>query len=184
MYAGQLLCEAFNYVLKHIIQEERPNLDLGDGYGFPSSHSQWMGYFASFLFCHFTFRHRFVSTGSRILDILRTIVLYWGIATVAGAVAYSRYHLTYHTARQVFWGFTIGIIFGTFYYSLVELIPARKPQSVLGRVKISLLSSPLFTWFRLRDSWDVWPDGGMEVQYGRWRAEWDAKRLGKDKKVS
>lgn len=120
MWAGQMLNEAFNWVLKHLFQEERPqgeyrillspstdNLcalylhrawnsttlsveDLGSGHGFPSSHSQWMGYFAAFLICHFTFRHRFVSTGWRILDLLRILILYSGILAVSMAVAYSR----------------------------------------------------------------------------------------------
>ena len=48
---------------------------MGSGYGFPSSHSQWMGYFGAFLLCHFTFRHRFVSLGSQLLDWLVKVVL-------------------------------------------------------------------------------------------------------------
>lgn len=130
MWAGQMLCEAFNWVLKHIIKEDRPNGELvpvygslldyaplgipsetgeigadehsaesmGPGYGFPSSHSQWMGYFAAFLLCHFTFRHRFVSTGFRVLDGARTLVLYTGIISWSAAVAYSR--CVYHFGRS------------------------------------------------------------------------------------
>lgn len=112
MWAGQMLCECFNYMLKHIIQEERPNREctqicaslcrltefecaehLGDGYGFPSSHSQWMGYFASFLFLHFTLRHRWTPTGFRTLDLARDVFLYAFIFVWAGAVAFSRYVL-------------------------------------------------------------------------------------------
>ena len=63
---------------------------MGPGYGFPSSHSQWMGYFAAFLLCHLAFRHRFAGTGSRVLDAARTLVICTGIAAWAGAVAYSR----------------------------------------------------------------------------------------------
>lgn len=108
-----MLCECFNYVLKHIIQQDRPSseslhclisahdisyehparvivADLGDGYGFPSSHSQWMGYFASFLFWHFTYRHRFASTGITIVDYARTVLLFTGIIGVSAAVAFSR----------------------------------------------------------------------------------------------
>ena len=50
-----------------------------------------MGYFAAFLVCHFTFRHRFVTTGSQILDMARNCLLYLGIVAWAGAVAFSRY---------------------------------------------------------------------------------------------
>ena len=136
MWAGQLLCEAFNWVLKHIVKEERPYRkfrapqysqrvlrrvagrlrsrrgalaqrslaqpphstkltfvcadDMGPGYGFPSSHSQWMGYFAAFLVCHFSFRHRFASTGSSLLDKARSLRLYTGIIGWSVAVAFSR----------------------------------------------------------------------------------------------
>ena len=49
---------------------------LDDGYGFPSSHSQWMGNFASFLALHFAPHHRFVSTSFRLLDVGHDVFLY------------------------------------------------------------------------------------------------------------
>ncbi|KAI0794443.1 PAP2-domain-containing protein [Fomes fomentarius] len=176
MWAGQMLCECFNYVLKHIIQQDRPSTDLGDGYGFPSSHSQWMGYFASFLFWHFTYRHRFTSTGFVLIDYVRTILLFTGILGVSVAVAFSRYYLSYHTIPQVFWGFGIGVLFGSTYYTLVEYLPTRYPSSLFGKLRTTLLKSPISAWFRLRDGWAVWADAGTEAQYWRWREEWDRKR--------
>ncbi|KAK7684389.1 hypothetical protein QCA50_012336 [Cerrena zonata] len=174
MWAGQMLCECFNYVLKKAIKQERPHLEMGDGYGFPSSHSQWMGYFATFLVCHFTFRHRFVTTGYRIIDSLRDILLYIFIISWSASVAFSRYYLTYHTAEQVLWGYTIGIVFGLLYYTAVELVPSRAPHGLLGSLKTRLLTSTIFTWFRIRDSWTIWSDGGLDPQYLRWRTTWDA----------
>ncbi|KAH9893415.1 PAP2-domain-containing protein [Cubamyces lactineus] len=181
MWAGQMLCECFNYVLKHIIQEERPNQDLGDGYGFPSSHSQWMGYFASFLVLHFAFQHRFITTGYRVLDVARGVLLYASIIALAGAVAFSRFHLSYHTAPQVLWGFGIGVAFGSTYYTFVEYIPRRRPKSVLGRLRTALLANPLSTWFRLRDGWAVWADSGTEAHWLQWREAWDRQRMGAKK---
>ena len=67
-----------------------PAEELGDGYGFPSSHSQWMGYFASFLVLHFSLRHRFVSTGFRFLDWARDVFLFTFIISWSVATAYSR----------------------------------------------------------------------------------------------
>ncbi|KAF9240607.1 hypothetical protein BU15DRAFT_73838 [Melanogaster broomeanus] len=63
MWAGQFLSEGLNFTLKHIVKAERPadsKLHL-NGYGFPSSHSQYMGYFGAFLISHMYFRHRFAS---------------------------------------------------------------------------------------------------------------------------
>ncbi|EJF57208.1 PAP2-domain-containing protein [Dichomitus squalens] len=177
MWAGQMLCEAFNWALKHIVREERPNHDLGDGYGFPSSHSQWMGYFLSFLILHFSLRHRFVPTGSKVLNWARDIFLFTFITSWSVGVAYSRYYLSYHTPKQVLYGFSIGVTFGTFYYLLTEFVPVRFPNSPLGRFRTALLTNPLSTWFRLRDGWSVWSDAGTEAQYLVWRKEWDRKRL-------
>jgi membrane-associated phospholipid phosphatase len=64
----------------------------GNGYGFPSSHSQYMGYFAAFLVCHMYFTHRFPSAGS-VLDALWRFIVYSVLYSWAGAVAYSRYVL-------------------------------------------------------------------------------------------
>ena len=107
MWAGQLGGEVLNLVLKHYIKQERPScaqnsekchsktnrrLDsAANGYGFPSSHSQYMGYFASFLMLHLYFRHRFSTTGSRILDQAWRAVIYLALILWALVVAYSRY---------------------------------------------------------------------------------------------
>ena len=87
-----------------------------------------------------------------------------------------RYYLSYHSATQVLWGFAIGVSFGSTYYLIVEFISTRWPHSLLGRFRTALLTNPLSTWFRLRDGWVVWSDAGTEVQYHRWREEWDQKR--------
>ena len=118
MLAGQLLCEASNYVLKHSFKQPRPNGSscvsdptkpvvvtavvltallftwadgMGDGYGFPSSHSQWMAYFATFLICHVRFRHRFTPTGNGPMDLLLRLAVVLGLIAWAGGVAYSRW---------------------------------------------------------------------------------------------
>ena len=49
-----------------------------------------MGYFASFLVLHFALRHRFMSTGFRILDVARDVLLYAFIVAWSVAVAFSR----------------------------------------------------------------------------------------------
>ena len=186
----------------HVLMLHLCTEDLGDGYGFPSSHSQWMGYFASFLFLHFSLRHRWVSTGSTVLDYARDVLLFAFILSWSAAVAFSRYvplrshaalrspfmptgipsslrryYLSYHTIPQVLWGFGIGVMFGSTYYTLVELIPTRRPNSLLGRLRTALLTNSVSTWFRLRDGWAVWPDAGTDAQYATWRAEWDRQRL-------
>lgn len=169
MWAGQLSCEASNYLLKHLFKQPRPNAALGDGYGFPSSHSQYMAYFAAFLICHVGFRHRFPPTGSKRVDLFLRLLVVLGLITWAGGVAYSRYALGYHSAPQVLWGIGIGISFGTGFYTLTELIPTRCPKSVLGRIRTWILMNGVSTWFRVRDGWLIWGDAGHEAEWEAWR---------------
>jgi len=51
LLGGQLACEALNFVLKRIIKEERPQLirELGKGYGMPSSHAQFVSFWAVYV---------------------------------------------------------------------------------------------------------------------------------------
>ena len=63
----------------------------GPGYGFPSSHSQFMAYFSTFLICHLYFQHRPSSTGSVVFDRLLRLCAYLGLLAWTGSVAFSRY---------------------------------------------------------------------------------------------
>lgn len=57
MFAGQLACEALNWILKRYIREERPTQMLGKGYGMPSSHAQFVAFFAIYLSLWMLVRH-------------------------------------------------------------------------------------------------------------------------------
>jgi hypothetical protein len=57
MFAGQMACEAFNWVLKRSIREDRPAQMLGKGYGMPSSHAQFVAFFAVYLGLWVVVRH-------------------------------------------------------------------------------------------------------------------------------
>jgi len=176
MWAGQLLCEGFNWFLKRAIKQDRPIDSLGNGYGFPSSHSQYMAFFATFLLCHLHFRHRFASSDYPVLDRAWRVLLYVGVQGWAVLVAYSRYHLNYHTLHQIIWGFSIGVILGLSLYTVVELIPRRQPDSFLGKIRVLLLENRVSTWLQIRDGWDIWGDAGREEEWKRWRGEWERRR--------
>ena len=57
MFAGQRGCEALNWVLKRWIREDRPTQMMGKGYGMPSSHAQFVAYFAVYLGLWVVVRH-------------------------------------------------------------------------------------------------------------------------------
>ncbi|KAH7915271.1 hypothetical protein BJ138DRAFT_147648 [Hygrophoropsis aurantiaca] len=178
MWAGQLISEGLNLVLKHVIKQERPadaKLHL-NGYGFPSSHSQFMGFFATFLICHLYYRHRFISTGWPLIDQLWRLFVYSALIIWAVGVAYSRLHLLYHTPHQVFWGFGIGAGLALMQYFVTEYLPVQRPHSVFANAKTAILTNPISTWLQIRDGWAIWPDSGREVEWKRWRLEWDDHR--------
>lgn len=58
-FSGQLLCEALNWTLKRWIKQARPEAirHLGKGYGMPSSHAQFMAYFAVTVTLFLLLRH-------------------------------------------------------------------------------------------------------------------------------
>ncbi|KAH6626210.1 hypothetical protein B0J18DRAFT_134854 [Chaetomium sp. MPI-SDFR-AT-0129] len=71
MFLGQLACEAVNFILKRLIKEERPKLftdaaggaAAGHGYGMPSSHAQFVFFWAVALTLFLVVRHRPVKLG-------------------------------------------------------------------------------------------------------------------------
>ncbi|KAG9025834.1 hypothetical protein FRB95_009686 [Tulasnella sp. JGI-2019a] len=173
---GQLLNEALNNPIKRYFQAERPLSSHGSGFAFPSSHSQYMAFFVTFLLLHFSRRHSFLSHGYRILDSLQWVVFVGVLILWAGAVAYSRIFLHYHTPIQVVGGLAVGSLFGALWYLLVEFIPLQRPQSLLGQLRRTILDSSVAQWIRLRDGWAVYTDGGHEAEWVRWREEWNRRK--------
>mmetsp|Transcript_16932 Transcript_16932/g.23681 ORF Transcript_16932/g.23681 Transcript_16932/m.23681 type:complete len:189 (+) Transcript_16932:31-597(+) len=94
MLIGQLANEAANSVLKQHIKESRPEACAHEGYGMPSSHSQFMGFFAAYcLISSIRWENNdFIS--HKVLGNL-------SIMSLACLVMYSRVELGYHTFAQV-----------------------------------------------------------------------------------
>jgi dolichyldiphosphatase len=171
MWAGQFFCEAFNLVIKRMVKQGRPAGSVANGYGFPSSHSQYMGYFATFLILHLHFRHKFGLRDSSESILFRALA-YIVLIAWASIVAYSRYHLSYHSVSQILWGVCIGVSFSICFYLVTELIPTRRPNSLFGKVRTYILRNPISQWLRIRDGWAVWQDGGWEDQWQLWDRLW------------
>ncbi|KAJ3102365.1 Dolichyldiphosphatase 1 [Phlyctochytrium bullatum] len=159
MFLGQLLNELTNYVAKKTIKQPRPTSKLeavdflligpvwmlmmdvadflGKGYGMPSSHAQFMAYFAVFFSLHVWMRVRI----PRVWKVL-TILIWFGIAAL---VAYSRVHLSYHTVDQVNMGTFAGMAFGVAWYVVTERLHAATRRS-------GVLNHGLLRWLMIRDT--------------------------------
>ncbi|EFQ97269.1 dolichyldiphosphatase [Nannizzia gypsea CBS 118893] len=119
MLAGQLSCEVLNFGLKRVIKQERPNQMNGKGYGMPSSHSQFMGYFAIFFTLFLLVRHTPSSSiRSGYISMVERVGLSALACAGALAVALSRIYLNYHTLEQVMAGTAIGVVYGFTWFGI------------------------------------------------------------------
>ncbi|OGM50187.1 PAP2 domain protein [Aspergillus bombycis] len=168
MFAGQMGCEALNFVLKRIIQEERPKQMLGKGYGMPSSHAQFVAYFAVYLGLFLTFRHNPTHPESS-FHILIRIVLAMGLSVGAGAVAISRIYLNYHTPKQVLAGCGAGIGCAFAWFLVTAFLRTHGWLDWILDLTIS-------THLRLRDL--VVSEDLAEAGWQRWEAKRKLKRRG------
>jgi dolichyldiphosphatase len=83
---------------------------FGKGYGMPSSHAQFVAYFAVYLGLFLLFRHSPTPSQSvSPFHLLIRLALAVGLCVGASAVAISRIYLNYHTPKQVLAGCGAGI---------------------------------------------------------------------------
>ncbi|EGG20998.1 dolichyldiphosphatase 1 [Cavenderia fasciculata] len=154
VFAGLVFSESVNYVLKKTIKENRP--DAYDGlikgkhsYGMPSSHSQFMFFFST-LVTLFIIKNRINFKHST--SLLTIPFLY----TVSAMVAYSRYHLYYHTLKQVLFGSLVGISLGPIWYFVIEFI-------LVPYIFPIVINNPIGRYFYLRDTSSI--HNLMEFEY-------------------
>jgi dolichyldiphosphatase len=120
---GLVANEGVNFILKHLIQEPRPinainPRPLFGKYGMPSSHAQFMGWFATY-FSLFIFIKTMLSIGS--LDyVWKTICTGVAVCTSVLCCA-SRIYLGYHTMAQVLYGVVLGAGVAVLWFTLVQV---------------------------------------------------------------
>lgn len=145
-FVGTLLNEVINWVLKHIIREFRPcrgREALYTEYGMPSSHSQFMWFFATYAAFFLLIRIHHV-INSTVLDNAWKYVITLGLFWSALAVSYSRVYLQYHTLLQVVYGGLLGILLACIWFTVT--------QFVLTPLFPTIAAWPISEFFMIRDS--------------------------------
>jgi dolichyldiphosphatase len=193
MFAGQMGCEALNYILKRVFKEARPARvgglsgeemrALGKGYGMPSSHAQFMGYFAVYGSLFLLVRYgptRLSGAPSAAGDSRKAamkvqfpdniippkaqgVVLSAAFIAIAALVAESRIYLHYHTPKQVIVGVCAGATCAALWFVATGM--ARGVGLVDWLLDLNVLRA-----VRVRDlvvDEDIWESG--------WR-EWEGRR--------
>ncbi|PYH38367.1 phosphatase PAP2 family protein [Aspergillus neoniger CBS 115656] len=170
MFAGQMGCEALNFVLKRIVKEERPKQMLGKGYGMPSSHAQFMAYLAVYASLFLIYRHSpSLSQSGAALHFWMRVLISLVLCLGAGAVAVSRIYLNYHTPRQVLAGCGAGVICAFAWFFITGLLRSQ------GWIDWAL-NLEIFRFFRVRDL--VVNEDLAEAGWQRWEAKRKLKRKG------
>jgi dolichyldiphosphatase len=164
MFAGQMVSEALNFALKRLIKEERPKQMNGKGYGMPSSHAQFVGFFSVALTLFLLLRHtppKKTLASHTPLHIVTRIGLSILALFCAGLVAVSRIYLNYHTPKQVFVGWMAGVICAFAWFL---------STAILRRIGLLAwtLDTPIPRLFRVRDlvveedlcqsGWEKWEE--------------------------
>ena len=154
---GHIGCEALNGRLKREIQEPRPTSVLGMGYGMPSSHAQFSGFFCAFwcwhIVAHWPRRDPSLARGVWLRRAEQGTSLLLVLACTA-LTCYSRVHLMYHTADQVKVGVALGGAMGLVYYALTEW-PVRRSRA-LRRLRVRALTLWPSRALRLKDEYVAW----------------------------
>jgi dolichyldiphosphatase len=96
---------------------------FGKGYGMPSSHAQFMTFFAVYLTLFLAFRHTPAYAGPYpYCGFLLRAAVTVGLCAAAVGVAASRIYLNYHTPKQVLAGCGAGFVFACSWFVLTSLL--------------------------------------------------------------
>lgn len=205
MFAGQLACEAVNWVLKRCFKQQRPKRTdpcrtesypthiqplfyyyfplailtndvemYGKGYGMPSSHAQFVAFFAVYFSLWIYLRARHLPTYERVLISVTTVV-----ASIA--VSASRIYLSYHTRLQVACGYSVGVVFALAWFGFTTWLR----ETTLGQARSGWGLETLTGGRKLWD-WILWAtqivyvkDLLADVDLVRWEWEvWNKARGG------
>ena len=136
---------------------------FGKGYGMPSSHAQFMTYFAIYLTLFLVFRHSPSYAGSYpCSDFLLRTALTLGLCAIAVAVSASRVYLNYHTPRQVLAGSAAGLVCACGWFVVTSLLRSTGWIEWATELTLSRL-------LRIRDL--VVSEDLAEAGWQRWEAQ-------------
>lgn len=116
---GLLIAQFFSELVKKAVKESRPltceALEMCDSHGWPSSHSVYMAFFSIYITLLAARRLTF----STLLGKAFVMVVSWPFAVV---VMYSRIYLGYHSPAQVIAGGCLGLILGSVWFLIVNVV--------------------------------------------------------------
>lgn len=121
-FAGQMLNEVLNKVLKYTIREPRPvsRMFTYTEFGMPSNHSQFVSFFSSYVLLFVLIRLPPFNQNSFLERFWRLLII-GGTWLGSFLVCYSRVYLQYHTWSQVIAGIGVGLFTGSLWFAITQL---------------------------------------------------------------
>jgi len=152
-FGGIVLNELLNAILKHSIKASRPcrpgdEAQLFNKYGMPSSHAQFMGFFAIYMTL-FAYIRLKMHISEQFMDNIRQHLMAFTSIGAALFVIISRIYLRYHTVEQVIVGLVIGVLSGVSWFFVVERFISNLFQRIVN--------TKVAEYFLIRDSSNI-PD--------------------------
>lgn len=132
---GLLVSQSISDTIKHFVKQARPEtcilLEMCDSHGWPSSHSNYMFFFATY-FTLLTYKKYGIILRSQMWVVMGVV---WPLAVLT---MWSRVYLGYHTVGQVFAGAGLGIVLGVAWFRFVngyvkDVWFLRIEESFIGR---------------------------------------------------
>jgi dolichyldiphosphatase len=146
----------------------------GKGYGMPSSHAQFVSFFSIYLSLFLLFRHKPHPTNTHTpTTFTERFLLSVAALGSAGAVAWSRIYLNYHTPKQVIVGCSAGAVCAVAWFVFTTLVR-----------RSGWLEWGLDLWpakiLRMRDL--VVSEDLMDAGWTRWETRRRKRHVGADKR--
>ncbi|XP_066593682.1 dolichyldiphosphatase 1-like [Prorops nasuta] len=140
-FVGVIINEVINFILKHTICEARPirrDIIYAE-YGMPSTHAQFMWFFAVYTTLFVCIRLHYNSNSTVSERFWRGTIIA-GCIIAASLVSFGRVYLQYHSYSQVLWGAFLGSVLGTLWFVITHTILSPFfPMIVLWRTSEYLL---------------------------------------------
>ena len=139
MFLGQLSCEALNFLLKRLIKQERPKQMNGKGYGMPSSHAQFVSFWAVALGLFVLVRHQprvRQKSEPEPLSLVQRGAGVVGALGIAGVVTASRVYLNYHTVEQTMVGAGAGCFTAIIWFAATEVLRRQRWTEELLEMRV------------------------------------------------
>lgn len=147
----------------------------GKGYGMPSSHAQFVGFFAVYFSLWMYLRARQLPSYQRAVISVTAVAL-------SVAVSLSRIYLSYHTQLQVACGYSVGVVFGFAWFAFTAWLRETKLGQEGGGWGLEALTGgrKLLDWILWATQIVYVKDMLTEVDLVRWEWEvWNKARGGK-----